>query len=402
MIASKFPLVPLAAVCDFSAGGTPTSTECMFWTENPSEGIPWVSITDMSSNDLVSSTKKKLSPLGLQTSRLVPGKPGTVLFAMYASVGTVSTLAIDAVWNQAILGLSPVNESLLDKRFLHFAMKSLVPQLPMYYRSNTQDNLNAEQIKGFRIPLPPINAQRAIADYLDRETNEIDAMLDKLEGLAQLLANRRRNKINSAFTAPKLAPLWNFCDINPPTTDFKSLAENTLVTFMPLETIWSDHRVDFSRTIKWSQKVGSYTEFQKEDVLIPKITPTFEAGRAMVANIPLPIGLATTEVHIARAKTKKALPEWLTYAFQTTSFLKEGEATLQGVGNLRRITPQWLQQFKVPEFSLTEQAQVVAHLNKATAQIDAMLAKVQELKDLLIERRSALITAAVTGQIEVN
>ncbi|QMV85526.1 restriction endonuclease subunit S [Corynebacterium hindlerae] len=261
--------------------------------------------------------------------------------------------------------------------------------------------INFARFSRLSFPLPPLDTQRAIADYLDRETGEIDAMLDKLNGLGRLLEERRKNEITQSFLSENTAELWHFCEVNPVTPEFRSLTDGTQVTFMPLETIWSDKRADFSRTIEWSKKVGSYTEFRSGDVLIPKITPTFEAGRSTVADIPLPIGLATTEVHIVRTRPERALSQWLSYAFQTSMFLKEGESVLQGVGNLRRISPQWLQSFKVPALSLDEQERISQHLDETTARIDAMLAKTQQLKDLLTERRSALITAAVTGQIKV-
>lgn len=252
------------------------------------------------------------------------------------------------------------------------------------------------------IYLPPLASQRAIADYLDRETGEIDAMLAKLEGLAGLLEERRRNAITSAFYSATTAELWHYCEINPITDEFNWIDEDTEITFMPLETIWHDTRADLTRTIKWSKNVGSYTQFRSGDVLLPKITPTFEAGRAMVADIPFPVGLATTEVHVVRAIGGKTNPTWLSYAFQTTPFLKEGEAVLQGVGNLRRISPQWLRSFRVPVMSYLEQERIVAHLDDTTAQIDRMIAKAHQLRDLLTERRSALITAAVTGQVEIG
>ncbi len=85
------------------AGGTPESGNEAFWTDDES-GIAWVAIGDMSSNELVKETQKKLTSEGIESKRLTVLKEGTLIYSMYASVGHVAELAIPAAINQAILG----------------------------------------------------------------------------------------------------------------------------------------------------------------------------------------------------------------------------------------------------------------------------------------------------------
>jgi type I restriction enzyme S subunit len=66
-------------------------------------------------------------------------------------------------------------------------------------RSNTQDNLNAEQVGNLEVPCPPIGAQSAIADFLDRETAKIDALIAKQEALVEGLLARRQAVIDGAI-----------------------------------------------------------------------------------------------------------------------------------------------------------------------------------------------------------
>ncbi len=97
----------------FQAGGTPDTGNPAFWSEDV-EGVPWVAIGDMSSNPTVTSTTKRLTELGLADRGLLPSGPGTVLFAMYASVGAVSTLALDAVGTKRFLGSLRATEQMTD------------------------------------------------------------------------------------------------------------------------------------------------------------------------------------------------------------------------------------------------------------------------------------------------
>jgi type I restriction enzyme S subunit len=181
----------LKRIARLVAGGTPSVDEPRFWSED--SGTPWVTIGDMTGQPAVRQTERRLTEEGIASKRLPVGRRGTVLFAMYASVGTVSILDTDASWNQAILGIEPV-ASLAERRFLMYWLLSLRPQLERYFRSNTQDNLNAEQVGNLPYPVLSVEQQRAIADFLDAETARIDALIAKKRQLAHLLGARYKEE----------------------------------------------------------------------------------------------------------------------------------------------------------------------------------------------------------------
>lgn len=186
---------------------------------------------------------------------------------------------------------------------------------------------------------------------------------------------------------PKTAPLWKFGEVNPSTPEFKAAREGDIVAFMPLEAVWPGSRAHYEGRIPWSSKL-SYTQFRRGDILIPKITPTFEAGRTTIANIPTSIGLASTEVHVVRA-SETTDSRFLQYCFRSRPFLAEGESALQGVGNLRRITPRFVQELRVLDFDLATQQRIADYLDRETGEIDAMIAKMDELANNLRARLRA-------------
>lgn len=191
------------------------------------------------------------------------------------------------------------------------------------------------------------------------------------------------------------APLWKFGEVNPSSTEFKELAESTVVSFMPLEAVWPGGRADYTGRLAWSSK-QSYTQFCKGDILVPKITPTFEAGRTIIAEIDTQLGLASTEVHVVRTRDN-ADARFLQYCFQSQPFLDEGASALQGVGNLRRITPRFVQELRVLDVDRDSQQRIADYLDRETGEIDAMIAKMDELAGTLESRRIESITSAVTG-----
>ncbi|MDQ1138552.1 type I restriction enzyme S subunit [Microbacterium sp. SORGH_AS 1204] len=189
------------------------------------------------------------------------------------------------------------------------------------------------------------------------------------------------------------APLWKLAEVNPATPEFQDLDEGESVGFMPLETIWPGGRADYSRSISWSKKL-SYTTFRRGDVLVPKITPTFEAGRSIIAQIPTDLGVASTEVHIVRAQPGVD-PRFVTYSLQSAPFLDEGAHSLQGVGNLRRITARFVQEHKLLDAPREMQRRIADYLDRETGEIDAMLAKMNELSETLEARRAVAIEVAI-------
>lgn len=84
-------------------GGTPSTTEPSFWDDV--DGVPWIAIGDMVDGGSTQSTVKSVTSAGLAAARLRVAPAGTLLFAMYASVGKTSVTGTASVWNQAILGL---------------------------------------------------------------------------------------------------------------------------------------------------------------------------------------------------------------------------------------------------------------------------------------------------------
>src|SRR5205823_6127011 len=101
----SFRATSLKRVTQLVAGGTPSVDEPRFWSED--SGTPWVTISDMTRQPAVQQTERRLTKEGIASKRLPVGRKGTVLFAMYASVGAVSVLETEASWNQAILGMEP-------------------------------------------------------------------------------------------------------------------------------------------------------------------------------------------------------------------------------------------------------------------------------------------------------
>lgn len=196
--------VKLGAIADMNSGGTPKSTVEEYYGGD----IPWVSISDMTSNGKwIATTEKYLTELGLNSSSARIYPKNSVLYAMYASIGECSIAAINLTSSQAILGIKP--KDCLNYEFLYFYLASLKEKIKLQGQQGTQSNLNAGMVKEFELDLPSIKEQQKIAIVLSAADVEISTLEKKLTCLKdekkalmqQLLTGKRRVKVDETVAA---------------------------------------------------------------------------------------------------------------------------------------------------------------------------------------------------------
>lgn len=199
---------------------------------------------------------------------------------------------------------------------------------------------------------------------------------------------------------------------NPLGSRLNGVAEDDPVSFVPMDAVgeYGGLRLDVERELA---EIGSgYTYFADGDVVLAKITPCFENGKgALAAGLTNGVAFGTTELHVLRAN-----PEldrgYLFYLTIARPFRKLGEAEMFGAGGQKRVPESFIKDFRTPLPPLGEQRTIAAFLDRETARIDALIdtsgrpefnGKNQRrtMANLLMEYRTALITAAVTGKISV-
>ncbi len=176
----------------------------------------------------------------------------------------------------------------------------------------------------------------------------------------------------------------HIAEVNPAVPEWDRLRNDDALTFVPLEAVWP-RRVDFSQSRRKVEVATGYTRFIEGDVVVPKITPTFEADRSTwISGMPTRIGAGTTELHIVRAR--HAEPRYLDYLFSSRPFLQGGAAQMIGVAGQKRVPDSWIRDFPVPITDLPTQRAIADYLDAETARIDALITKKRRMIDLLLER----------------
>ena len=184
--------------------------------------------------------------------------------------------------------------------------------------------------------------------------------------------------------------------------EVRDLDHRTEVSFVPMEAVHEYGGIDLDWTKPLSEVVEGYTYFRNGDVIVAKITPCFENGKGALANgLCNDVGFGTTELHVLRPSFHVD-SRFLLYLTFSSHFRRIGRASMYGAGGQKRISDDFIRDFRHPVPSLSEQNAIADFLDHETAKIDALVARKERLIELLQEKRTALITRAVTRGLDPN
>jgi len=386
--------VKLKNAVQFRAGGTPDTGNESFWA-NGDDGTPWVAIGDMSGGPIVSTTAKRLTPEGLAARGLAPGSSGTVLFAMYASVGAVATLNIDAVWNQAILGMTPNHDT--DGRFVAYWLRHYGPQAVADARSATQANLNADQVANFPFPDWKIEEQRRIADFLDDRVARIDQII-----------SARREQVD-------LVDRHSLESVRLGVAGILDLDGQGIESAIPwISRMSADARVaQLARVVTLQRGVDLTAEEQRPGD-VPVVTTAGVVGTHDVAIAKGPgvvigrygsVGSVhwiehdywphNTTLYVRNAQGHNL--RWIYYLLRSFPYgAMQARAAVPGVNRNDMATED------VPVIPRILQNRVAAVLDERTAETATQVGYLSHSIDLFSQYKQSLITAAVTGELDVT
>lgn len=179
-IPSSWTYVRLKDLADkIEAGGTPSRSISAYWDNGT---IPWVKIGDMQSK-YVRKTGEFITKEGLDnsTAKLLP--KGTILYSIFASIGTTAFLDIEACTNQAITGLF-FDES-LNKDFIYYFLRNSATYMLKQSHGTAQNNINQTILKNMFIPFPPIEEQERIVNKI----KQIEILVESYEKLKKDRSN---------------------------------------------------------------------------------------------------------------------------------------------------------------------------------------------------------------------
>lgn len=392
------------------AGGTPNSGVASNWA---SDGTSWVSIADMSGVDAVYETSKKVSAAGLLEKNLKVSEPGALLYSIYASLGHVAMLMIPAVTNQAILALTPSPQ--ISSRYLFWFLNATRANVSVYASYGTQYNLNAEKVRNLPVLLPPPHEQAAIANYLDTKTAAIDALIAKKEELLGLLERYQQAVIVNAVTRGL-----------DPSVRLSALGVEWL-KFVPSHwlLVKGSHlllkRKELNRGMKCVDRLAltmrgviprsledvdglqssDYEGYQlvEKDNLLFKLIDLENVKTSRVGLVPAQGIVSPAYIRLEVRSPNQLLPKYAFYWYYHMYLAQIFNE--MGAGVRQTLSADELLRVPVALPPIPEQEAIVSHLDSKLSDIEALKIAAASVIEKLRQYRASVISAAVTGKIEV-
>lgn len=279
-------------------------------------------------------------------------------------------------------------------------------------RTATLPSLSRDVLRALPIPVPPLGEQRAIVDYLGCETTRIDALIEEQQRLIELLLERRQAVIELTVATEQVQTSGQ---------RLKNLVLEVKQGWSPQCYPWPADGITTWGVLKAGAVNGGLFRPEENKELPPTEAPRQDAvvqrgqlvvsrantrelaGSAAVVNGDFPRLMLCDKLYGFRLDPTRAVPEYVASILGTRQW--RGFIELEASGSspsMQNISQADILNLPMDLPCVERQRRILAHIDEQTSKIDTLITESETFIELVQERRSALITAAVTGQIEVR
>lgn len=296
----------------------------------------------------------------------------------------------------------------------HDIQKSLKP-----YYSGLRKVVTKDLFKSIKIPLPPLDEQKAISHFLDVETEKIDRLIKKQEKLIALIGEKRKALINQVVTRglDPNAPMkdsgnlwvgfipkgWSFkclkylttCndDVLPESTD-----KNYEIEYVEVGDVSELEGIKSTTTVCFGDSASRARRLVRSGDIIISTVRTYLRAIASITNPPKNLVVSTG---FAVIRPQHIDQDFAKYALSSEYFMAEVVSRSTGI-SYPAINSSELVNIKIAVPPLEEQRILAAYLNKKFDSLNRLMKRAQDSISLLREHRASLISASVTGKIDVR
>ena len=290
----------------------------------------------------------------------------------------------------------------------------------------TRYGLGIYAIDNFILPLPPLEEQKQIAAFLDKETTKIDTLIDKQEQLITLLQEKRQAIISHAVTRGlnpnvrmkdsgiewlgevpehwEVKKLKFVATVQPSNVDKKSKENEKDVLLCNYTDVYYNEEI--TENLSLMKATASDAQIRKftlkgGDTIITKDSED-PNDIAVPAYVPQDLEGVVCGYHLALLRPEHGTCGEYLKRVMDSQYARSVFATRANGITRYGLGTYAISNFILPLPPLEEQNRIIAYLDKETAKIDTLIEKCETAIELLKERRTALISAAVTGKIDVR
>ena len=377
----------LEDICEFITDGTHQTPE--YCDEN---GVIFLSSKDVTERKIDWDNVKYIpKTLHEQLYKRLKPRKNDILLAKNGTTGVAAIVDRDEVFDVyvSLAVLRPKPD--IYPKYLLYAINSSVAkrQFNAGLKGIGVPNLHLSVIRKTELNIAERDKQESICQLLDKVSYLIALRQQQLEDLDNLIKARFVEMFGMPLDRAKANMKFTDCvEFNPKKSEVKDL-QDVEVSFVPMECVG----VDGSFTIRENGPVSSYykgyTYFRDGDVLLAKITPCFENGKAAIAEgCKNGIGFGTTEFHVARPKEGVSNSYWVKYMLKNDSVHDLATINMTGSAGQKRIQTPFFEKLTIfcPPIELQNQfAEFVKQVDKSKVAVQKSLDETQLLFDSLMQ-----------------
>ncbi|MEQ7848983.1 restriction endonuclease subunit S [Nocardioides kribbensis] len=397
-------LTRLKHIVDCNAGTLPEDSD-------PDLSFTYVDIGNVTQGDLVlESEPTRFADAPSRARRLaVPGD--TVVSTVRTYLRAVATVPENddlLVFSTGFAVLHP--RPVVDPRFLAYYLQGdeFVDRVVASSTGVSYPAITATELVRFDVRLPNLSEQEAIASYLNRETAKIDALIREQIGMVEVLRERRSAVITHA------------CDVDAGVFPMRRAIERIRQGSSPNCEPWSTDgvtewavlkagcsntgrfRPDENKRLPEGEHPRADFVVKRGEVVMSRSNTKELVGSASVVTGDYP-RLMLSDLTYGITFRPHALPTYVAYALGSARSRWAISSMSKGTSpSMQKISQTDIGDIPLALPSIEEQRRIADHLDQQTEAIDALIVDAEGVVTVARERRSALITAAVTGQIDVR
>ncbi|WP_417555424.1 restriction endonuclease subunit S [Microbacterium sp.] len=305
-----------------------------------------------------------------------------------------------------------------DARFLAYALPSHLREINELTYATTVKHLSSGQVSNIRLFLPPLAEQLAIADYLDRETAQIDTLIAKQEQLIATLRERRMAAISAAVAPnsgePDAEDWFGSAPVEWHVASLKQHFEIALgkminanmassdeqpAPYLAAGSIQPDHLItDVTKTMTFTPSELAKYSLKFDDIVVVEGGAGYGRSHRLTRDLP---GWGFQN-HVARLRSSSALVSSRFAAYVLKACVASGYVEANNrTATLPSLSREVLGAIRFTYPHIDDQDQICDALDQQLDTSDGLIAKAERFIELSKERRAALITAAVTGQLDI-
>lgn len=419
-VPEHWEVMSIKHISKIEGGSTPKSEQPEYWDGD----IVWVTPSDLSklTSIYLSDSQRKITLDGLRScgANLVP--KGSIILSTRAPIGSLAIASTELCTNQGCKSVI-LNQN-HDYRYFGSLFEISSKELNSRGKGTTFLELSSDELGLYKVTVPPIQEQTTIATYLDRETARLDELIAHKTRFIELLKEKRSALITHAVTKGldpnvrmkdsgvewlgQVPKHWEVMAIKhiveTPITDGPHETPEFVddgVPFVSAEAVSSGY-IDFNKIRGYiseedDERYSKKYRPRRNDIFMIKSGATTGITAIVDTDIKFNIWSPLAVIRCG----KRSNPKFVLNFMRSKSY-QEAIKLNWSFGTQQNIGMGVIGDIAIPVPPIQEQTAIAAYLDRETGRLDELLQLTEQSISLIKERRSALITSAVTGKIDVR